>query len=79
MFQVYGVDAAGAAVLRQRLTRSKPLPFFEGLPRCLIGTEACATSHHWARELIALGHEVRPTPAECVKPYLKRGKELDVP
>jgi transposase len=74
VFQVHGVDAAGATVLRQRLTRSKLLSFFSGLPRCLIGIEACATSHHWARELIALGHEVKLMPAQYVKPYVKRGK-----
>jgi transposase len=67
VIQVHGVDAAGATVLRQRLTRSKLLPFFSRLPRCLIGIEACATSHHWARELIALGHEVRLMPAQYVK------------
>ena len=64
VFQVHGVDASGATVLRRRLTRSKLLPFFAGLPRCLIGIEACATSHHWARELIALGHEVKLMPAQ---------------
>lgn len=74
VFQVHGVDASGATVLRRRLTRSKLLPFFAGLPRCLIGIEACATSHHWACELIALGHEVKLMPAQYVKPYVKRGK-----
>ena len=54
VFQVHGVDASGATVLHQRLTRSKLLPFFEKLPRCLVGIEACATSHHWARQLITL-------------------------
>jgi transposase len=74
VFQVHGVDAAGTTVLRQRLTCSKLLPVFEKLPRCLIGIEACATSHHWARQLIALGHEVKLMPAQYVKPYVKRGK-----
>ena len=50
------------------------LPFFERAPRCLVGIEACGTSHHWARELIALGHEVRLMPPAYVKPYVKRGK-----
>lgn len=74
VFQVHGVDASGATVLRQRLTRSKLLPFFEKLPHCLVGIEACATSHHWARQLIALGHDVKLMPAQYVKPYVKRGK-----
>src|SRR3954467_8739525 len=74
VFQVHGVDASGATGLRQRLTRSKLLPFFEKLPRCLVGIEACATSLHWARQLIALGHEVKLMPAQYVKPYVKRGK-----
>jgi transposase len=74
VFQVHGVDASGATVLRQRLTRSKLLPFFEKLPRCLVGIEACATSHHWARQLITLGHDVKLMPAQYVKPYVKRGK-----
>jgi len=73
VFQVHGVDAAGATVLRQRLTRSKLLAS-EKLPPCLVGIEACATSHHWARQLIALGHEVRLMPAQYVRPYVKRGK-----
>ena len=74
LFQIHGVDASGATVLRQRLTRSKLLLFFGKLPRCLVGIEACSTSHYWARELIARGHEVRLMPAQYVKPYVKRGK-----
>jgi transposase len=74
VFQVHGVDAAGAAVLRQRLTRARLLKVFAKLPPCLVGMEACASSHHWARELIALGHEVKLMPAQYVKPYVKRGK-----
>ena len=58
VFLVHGVDAAGQAVLRQKLSRSRVLEFFAKLPRCLIGIEACASSHYWARELMALGHEV---------------------
>jgi len=58
IFQVHGVDAAGRVVLRQKLSRSRVLEFFAKLPRCLIGIEACASSHYWARELMALGHEV---------------------
>jgi transposase len=72
VFQVHGVDATGQAVVRKSLRRSQMLPFFARLPPCLVGMEACGTSHYWARELIKLGHEVRP-PA-YVKPYVKRGK-----
>ncbi|SHM53613.1 hypothetical protein SAMN05518668_11115 [Sphingobium sp. YR657] len=63
VFQVHGVDANGAAVLRQRLTRDHLLKFFAKLPSCLIGIEACASSHFWARQLIALGHDVKLMPA----------------
>ena len=74
VFQVHGIDAAGATILRQRLARARLLTFFAKLPPCLVGMEACASSHHWARELIALGHEVKLMPAQYVKPYVKRGK-----
>jgi transposase len=74
VFQVHGVDAAGGVVLRQRLTRSRMLKFFAKLPSCLIGIEACASSHYWARELVALGHDVKLMPAQYVKPYVKRSK-----
>ena len=74
IFQVHGVDAAGAVVVRKALRRSQMLPFFAKLPPCLIGMEACGTSHHWARELTGLGHEVRLMPPAYVKPYVKRGK-----
>lgn len=74
VFQVHGVDAAGGVVLRQRLTRSRMLKFFAKLPPCLIGIEACASSHYWARELVALGHDVKLMPAQYVTPYVKRGK-----
>lgn len=74
VFQVHGVDATGEVVVRKRLSRARVLPFFAKLPRCLVGIEACSTSHHWARELIALGHDVRLMPAQYVKPYVKRGK-----
>src|SRR5271156_6816521 len=74
VFLVHGVDAAGHVVLRQKLSRSRVLEFFAKLPRCLVGIEACASSHYWARELIALGHEVKLIPAQYVKPYVKRGK-----
>ena len=74
IFQVHGVDAAGRSVLRQRLSRRRVLEFFGKLPRCLVGLEACASSHYWAGELMALGHEVKLMPAQYVKPYVKRGK-----
>ena len=74
VFQVHGIDATGQAVVRKSLRRSQMLPFFAKLPPCLVGIEACGTSHHWARELIKLGHEVRLMPPAYVKPYVKRGK-----
>jgi transposase len=74
VFQVHGIDARGQVVLRKRLSRAKLLSFFEKLPRCLVGMETCASANYWARELIALGHEVRLMPPQYVKPYLKRSK-----
>jgi len=74
VFQIHGVDTAGEVVVRRKLTRGRVLAFFESLPRCLVGIEACSSSHYWARELIALGHDVRLLPAQYVKPYLKRQK-----
>lgn len=74
IFQIHGVNATGQAVVRKALRRSQMLPFFAKLPPCLIGMEACGTSHHWARELTKLGHEVRLMPPAYVKPYVKRGK-----
>ena len=74
VFQVHGVDAYGNVVVRRQLKRRYVLPFFKKLPPCLVGIEACATSHHWSRELQALGHTVRLMPPAYVKPYLKRQK-----
>ncbi len=74
VFQVHGVDAAGSTVLRKQLRRGQVLSFFGRLPRCVVGLEACATAHYWARELGALGHEVRLMPAQYVKAYVKRNK-----
>ena len=74
VFQVHGVDAEGTTVLRKQLRRGQVLVFFSRLPRCLVGMEACATAHYWARELRALGHEVRLMPAQYVKAYVKRHK-----
>ncbi|EIM24407.1 IS110 family RNA-guided transposase [Microvirga lotononidis] len=74
IFQVHAVDATGQVVVRKRLRRGEVLPFFAGLSPCLIGMEACATAHHWARELIKLGHMVKLMPPAYVKAYVKRGK-----
>src|SRR6266704_4127346 len=74
VFQVHGVDAEGATVLRKQLRRAQVLAFFSRLPRCMVGMEACGTAHYWARELRALGHEVRLMPAQYVKAYIKRNK-----
>ena len=68
------IDAAEKVVVRKQLRRSQILAFFEALPRCLVGMEACATSHYWARELTKLGHQVRLMPAKDVKAYVKRNK-----
>ncbi len=74
VFQVHGVDASGETVIRRQLRRRQMISFFKKAPPCLIGVEACPTSHHWARELGALGHMVRIMPANYVKPYVKRNK-----
>ena len=74
VFQVHGVDAAGQVVIRRQLKRRYVLAFFQKLPPCLIGIEACASSHYWSRELQALGHTVRLMPPAYVKPYVKRQK-----
>ena len=72
--QVHGVDAEGKVVIRRQLKRRYVLAFFQKLPSCLVGIEACASSHHWSRELQALGHTVRLMPPAYVKPYVKRQK-----
>lgn len=74
VFQAHGADAEGRTVLRRRLRRSEVLQFFAGLPRALVGMEACHTAHHWARELAKLGHDVRLMPPQFVKPYVKSQK-----
>jgi transposase len=74
VFQLHGVDADGSVVVRRALRRKAVLPFFERLPPCLIGLEACGSAHHWARELTRLGHDVRLMPPAYVKPYVKRNK-----
>jgi transposase len=74
VFQVHGIDAVDDVVIRRQLRRSHVLSFFKKLPACLVGIEACATAHHWAREIAALGHEVGLMPARYVKAYVKRNK-----
>ena len=74
VFQVHGIDAAEKVVVRKQLRRGQMLAFFKALPPCLVGMEACATSHYWARELTKLGHQVRLMPAKDVKAYVKRNK-----
>ena len=74
VFQVHGVDAAGNVVVRRQLKRRYVLAFFQKLSPCLVGIEACASSHHWSRELQALGHTVRLMPPAYVKSYVKRQK-----
>ena len=74
VFQVHGVGADGQVVIRRQVKRRYVLAFFQKLPPCLVGIEACASSHHWSRELKALGHTVRLMPPAYVKPYVKRQK-----
>jgi transposase len=74
VFQVHGIDATGAGVMRKRLRRPEVLRFFASLEPCLVGMEACATAHFWARELTGLGHTVKLIPPAYVKAYVKRGK-----
>jgi transposase len=74
VFQVHGIDAAENVVVRKQLRRGQVMKFFAALPPCLVGMEACATAHYWARELTKLGHEVRLMPAKDVKAYVKRNK-----
>ena len=74
VFQVHGVDAGGSVIVRRQLRRGQVLPFFKKQRPCLVGMEACATSHHWGREIEALGHQVRLMPPRYVKAYVKRNK-----
>ncbi|OIQ33069.1 MAG: hypothetical protein BM562_01415, partial [Alphaproteobacteria bacterium MedPE-SWcel] len=74
VFQLHGVDKAGKVVLRRQLRRSEMLEFFQKLPSCLVGIEACASAHYWARELTKFGHHVRLMQPSYVKGYVKRGK-----
>jgi transposase len=74
VFQVHGVDAAGRVVVCRQLKRRQVMAFFEKLPPCLVGIEACVSSHYWSRQLQALGHGVRLMPRAYVRPYVKRQK-----
>ena len=74
VFQVHGIDSEGQVVIRRQLKRRYVLAFFQKLSPCLVGIEACASSHHWSRELQVLGHTVRLMPPAYVKPYVKRQK-----
>ena len=74
VFQVHGIGGEGEVVIRRQLKRRHVLVFFQKLPPCLVGIEACASSHYWSRELTALGHTVRLMPPAYVKPYVKRQK-----
>jgi len=74
VFQVHGVDAEGTVTVRKKLRRAEVLKFFEGLPPCLVGMEACATAHYWAREIGTLGHDARLMPPSYVKAYVRRQK-----
>ena len=74
VFQVHGVSEAGRKVFNKKIKRAKLLAFFETLPRCIVGMEACGSAHHWGRVLRKVGHDVRLMPAAYVKPYVKRGK-----
>lgn len=75
IFQLHGVDRHDQAVLRKPLRRGQVLVFFAQLPPCLVGLEACAGPHYWARELIKLGHEVRLISPQWVKPYCEGQQE----
>ena len=74
VFQVHCVSATGRRIINKKIKRAKLLAFFETLPRCVVGMEACGSAHHWGRELRKMGHDVRLMPAAYVKPYVKRGK-----
>jgi transposase len=72
VFQVHGIDASGCVVVAKSIKRGKVLEFFASLPPCLVGLDACASAHHWARETSKLGHEARVMPPAYVKPYVRR-------
>ena len=74
VFQAFGADVDGTPLFNRKLRRAEVLRFFERLPPCLVGMEACSSAHHWAREISAFGHDVRLLPPQYVKPFVKRQK-----
>jgi transposase len=74
VLQVHGISATGEVLIRRQVRRGQMLKVFANLPPCLIGIEACASAHHWSRELQSLGHQVKLMPPAYVKPYVKRRK-----
>ena len=74
VFQVHAVDANGEMVVARKLARGRLVGFFSQLPRCVVAMEACSSAHHWGRQLLALGFEVRLIPPAHVKPYVRRNK-----
>ena len=74
VFQVHGCDGAGRVIIAKALRRKDVIPFFAALGPCLVGMEACGSAHHWGRELLALGHDVKLIPPVYVKPFVKRQK-----
>ena len=74
VFQVHGISENGRVIFNKPIKRAKLLAFFQTLPSCTVGMEACGSGHHWARQFLKLGHEVRLMPAMYVKAYVKRGK-----
>jgi len=78
VFQVHGVTTDGTVLFNRSIRRTQALAFFQRIPPCRIGIEACGSAHHWARELTAIGHDVRLMPASYVKAYVKRGKTYAV-
>ena len=79
VFQVHAISADGRVLVRRQLRRGEVLKFFTSLPPCLVGMEACASAHHWGRELLALGHDVRLMPPAYVKPYVKEREAFGTP
>ena len=74
VFQVHGADGSGAVIFRRKLRRDQVLKFFTAQPASIVAMEACASSHHWAREIMKLEHQIRLIPPNYVKPFVKRQK-----
>jgi transposase len=74
VFQVHAVDPQGVVVMKRKLRRADVPGFFAALPPCVVGMEACGTAHHWARQIVGMGHAVRLVPTQYVEPFVKRGK-----